>query len=27
VIEGLGIDFSKDFKTLDTQQITGVYSL
>ena len=27
VIEGLGIDFSKDFKTLDKQQITGVYSL
>ncbi len=27
VIEGVGIDFSKDFKTLDTQQITGVYSI
>lgn len=27
VIEGVGIDFSKDFKILDTQQITGVYSL
>jgi LPS export ABC transporter protein LptC len=27
VIEGIGIDFSKDFKILDTQQITGVYSI
>lgn len=27
VINGVGIDFSKDFKTLDTQQINGVYSL
>jgi LPS export ABC transporter protein LptC len=27
IIQGLGIDFSKDFKTLDTQAITGVYSL
>lgn len=27
VIEGIGIDFSKDFKTLDTQQITGVYTI
>ena len=27
VIEGLGIDFSKDFKILDTQSITGVYSI
>lgn len=27
VIEGVGIDFSKDFKTLDTQSITGVYSI
>lgn len=27
VVEGLGIDFSKDFKTLDTQNISGVYSL
>ncbi|AIN74976.1 LPS export ABC transporter periplasmic protein LptC [Flavobacterium psychrophilum] len=27
VIEGLGIDFSKDFKVLDTQSITGVYSI
>ncbi|WP_394759476.1 LPS export ABC transporter periplasmic protein LptC [Flavobacterium sp.] len=27
VIDGLGIDFSKDFKTLDTQGITGVYSI
>jgi len=27
VIEGLGIDFSKDFKTLDTQKITGVYNI
>jgi len=26
-INGIGIDFSKDFKTLDTQQINGVYSL
>lgn len=27
IIRGLGIDFSKDFKTLDTQATTGVYSL
>ena len=27
VIEGLGIDFSKDFKVLDTQKITGIYSI
>jgi len=27
VINGIGIDFSKDFKTLDTQQINGSYSL
>jgi LPS export ABC transporter protein LptC len=27
VINGIGIDFSKDFKVLDTQQITGVYGL
>jgi LPS export ABC transporter protein LptC len=27
VIEGAGIDFSKDFKQLDTQQISGTYSL
>lgn len=27
VINGVGIDFSKDFKTLDTQQINGIYSL
>ena len=27
VIEGLGIDFSKDFKVLDTQSITGIYSI
>jgi LPS export ABC transporter protein LptC len=27
VVEGLGIDFSKDFKTLDTQKISGVYSI
>jgi LPS export ABC transporter protein LptC len=27
VIEGVGIDFSKDFKILDTQQITGLYSI
>ena len=27
VIEGLGIDFSKDFKVLDTQNLTGVYSI
>jgi LPS export ABC transporter protein LptC len=27
VIEGIGIDFSKDFKILDTQKITGVYSI
>lgn len=27
VINGVGIDFSKDFKTLDTQEINGVYSL
>lgn len=27
VINGVGIDFSKDFKTLDTQQITGVYGI
>ena len=27
VMEGQGIDFSKDFKTLDTQNITGVYSI
>jgi LPS export ABC transporter protein LptC len=27
VINGVGIDFSKDFKNLDTQQITGTYSL
>jgi LPS export ABC transporter protein LptC len=27
VMEGLGIDFSKDFKTLDTQNLTGVYSI
>ncbi len=27
VIKGLGIDFSKNFNTLDTQGITGVYSL
>jgi LPS export ABC transporter protein LptC len=27
VIDGEGIDFSKDFKTLDTQQITGIYNL
>lgn len=26
-IDGLGIDFSKDFKVLDTQKITGVYSI
>jgi LPS export ABC transporter protein LptC len=27
VINGVGIDFSKDFKSLDTQQITGTYNL
>lgn len=27
VINGTGIDFSKDFKTLDTQQISGVYGI
>jgi len=27
VIEGVGIDFSKDFKTLDTQRISGFYSI
>ncbi|WP_409025093.1 LPS export ABC transporter periplasmic protein LptC [Flavobacterium sp.] len=27
VINGIGIDFSKDFKTLDTQGITGVYGI
>lgn len=27
VINGVGIDFSKDFKNLDTQQIKGTYSL
>lgn len=27
VINGEGIDFSKDFKNLDTQKINGVYSL
>jgi LPS export ABC transporter protein LptC len=27
VVEGLGIDFSKDFKILDTQKISGVYSI
>lgn len=27
IINGVGIDFSKDFKTLDTQQINGSYSL
>lgn len=27
VINGVGIDFSKDFKNLDTQQINGTYSL
>jgi LPS export ABC transporter protein LptC len=27
VIEGIWTDFSKDFKILDTQQITGVYSI
>ncbi len=27
VIEGIGIDFSKDFKKLDTQQISGTYNL
>jgi LPS export ABC transporter protein LptC len=27
VINGTGIDFSKDFKTLDTQGITGVYGI
>jgi LPS export ABC transporter protein LptC len=27
IIQGIGIDFSKDFKTLDTQSTTGVYSL
>ncbi|WP_317236678.1 LPS export ABC transporter periplasmic protein LptC [Flavobacterium luminosum] len=27
VINGVGIDFSKDFKDLDTQQIKGTYSL
>jgi LPS export ABC transporter protein LptC len=27
VIEGIGIDFSKDFKQLDTQQISGTYNL
>lgn len=27
VINGIGIDFSKDFKILDTQQITGVYGI
>lgn len=27
VINGIGIDFSKDFKHLDTQQIKGTYNL
>ncbi len=27
VINGIGIDFSKDFKNLDTQQIRGQYSI
>lgn len=27
VINGMGIDFSKDFKNLDTQQINGSYNL
>lgn len=27
VMQGLGIDFSKDFKVLDTQNLTGVYSI
>lgn len=27
VIDGVGIDFSKDFKILDTQKITGYYSI
>jgi len=27
VINGIGIDFSKDFKNLDTQQIKGTYNL
>lgn len=27
VINGVGIDFSKDFKVLDTQHITGIYGL
>ena len=27
VINGVGIDFSKDFKNLDTQQIKGQYSI
>lgn len=27
VINGVGIDFSKDFKVLDTQTITGIYGI
>ena len=27
VINGIGIDFSKDFKVLDTQTITGIYGI